>query len=82
MSDSELWKDYRNKSREKRNDNLQKTRELLIKNKVVMEEKENGHFIINAGAFDFWGTTGLYINRKTGKRGRGVFSLLKEIEKK
>lgn len=30
---------------------------------------------------DFWPSTGLFIFRKTGKRGRGVFNLLKELQK-
>ncbi len=33
------------------------------------------------GEYDFWPSTGKFLNRKTGTTGRGVFNLLKKLGK-
>lgn len=38
------------------------------------------HFRV--GQFDFWPATGLFIDIKTKKRGRGVFNLIKRLKEK
>lgn len=39
----------------------------------------NGGIHLVIGDFDFWPSTGLFKNRKTGKKGRGVFNLIKVL---
>lgn len=46
---------------------------------IPFEEKANGHCII-AGRFDYWATKGLWIERKTKRRGHGVQSLIKLLK--
>lgn len=67
-------------SKQKRWSNLDSSKKILQDAGVLFEEKANGHIIIHEGdKYDFWATTGLFINRKTKQRGRGVFNLLKKI---
>lgn len=51
---------------------------------MIPFKTSNGiHYIIEKDdiVIDFWPSTGKYIYRKTKKTGRGVFNLLKEIDK-
>jgi len=78
---SELGETYaalREHNQEKRRYNLHSSIGILEKNEVPVEELSPTHFRV--GVYDFWPSTGLFINRKTGQRGRGVFNLLKKIK--
>ena len=57
--------------------NKESTLEILEKNKVNYTVLSETH--IRVQDFDFWPSTGLFINCKNKKRGRGVFNLLKNI---
>lgn len=51
----------------------------------ILKEKNIRHKILSdthiriEDSYDFWPTTGLFINRKTKQRGRGIFNLLMEL---
>jgi len=75
------YRAFKEMRRQKRWENYERARELLYVNKDIITslvEKPNGHFIIN-DEYDFWATTGLFIQRKTRKRGRGINNLLAAI---
>ncbi len=70
----------RQDSQRRRIKNLDSSTKLLIEKGIKFESKNNGiHLIVED--FDFYPSTGLFKNRKTGKKGRGVFSLIKQIQK-
>ncbi len=54
----------------------------LLKDEGVFYKQlsEFGYFVGNE--YDYWPRTGLFIHRKTKKRGRGVHNLIKKVGKK
>ena len=68
-------------SKNKKDKNLKNAIAKLDKESIPYEVKGNGiHFVVD-GRFDYWPTTGKYINRKTKKSGRGIFNLLKQVKR-
>ena len=55
--------------------------EMLKQFEIEFESKNYGAHLIVEGKFDFWPSTGLFINRTTKERGRGIFNLFKIIKK-
>ncbi|CAI6072870.1 hypothetical protein [Cohnella sp. JJ-181] len=70
----DYWRDAKEHQQRSKWEAYDRCREEIVSSGVPFTEKANGHFII--GEFDFWATTGLYIHRKTKRRGRGVKNLL------
>lgn len=67
---------------DKRAQNREYSTEHLRKQGVEFTSHNNGaHLVVISGrqAIDFWPGTGKFITRSTGRKGRGVFNLLKEI---
>lgn len=77
---SETYSALRNYRSIKRYQNKTSSTEILIKHEIPFVSKNNGVHLIVSNRYDYWPSTGLYINRKTGKRKRGVFNLIKEIK--
>lgn len=75
---SEDFKALREHGREKRASNMEKSVAVLNHSGVAFEFLSPTHLRI--GDYDFWPSTGLFINRKTQKRGRGVFRLLEKVK--
>ena len=70
--------------KEKRGSNNRYSTQLLIDSGIKFESKNNGVHLIVEGIkckIDFWPSTGKFITRN-GKRGRGVFNLIKLCNKK
>lgn len=65
--------------KEKRAYNLAQSTELLKARNIPFVSKNNG-IHLQLESFDFWPSTGKFINRKTKKTGRGVFALIREVE--
>jgi len=78
-TESEVWAEYRQERREKKMENLHSSLTILLKNKIYPQRLEEYHYRI--GKFDFWPSTGKFINRQTKKTGRGVFKLIELINK-
>jgi hypothetical protein len=80
MSDlGETFKEYRKMRKEKKIKNIHTSLDILDRNEIDYKILSmNGPHILVEG-FDYWASTGLFINRKTKKRGRGIFNLLKLI---
>lgn len=84
MSDmGQIFKEYNEERKAIRAKNRTTSAEVLTDNGIEFQAHNFGaHLVINADGhvIDFWPGTGLFIPRKSKKRGRGVFNLLKFIE--
>jgi hypothetical protein len=80
MSDmGELFNAARVASQEKRSANLESSVELLTNSGASFEKLSTYHYLV-AGRYDFWPSTGLFIDRQTKSKSRGIFELLKIVE--
>lgn len=84
MSDlADIFGAYRQERIEKKRRNLEQSTQILRDRGVSFTAKNNGvHLIIRRGTVplaDFWPSTGKWIMRTGGKKGRGVFNLLNEL---
>jgi hypothetical protein len=78
MSDlGEYWKDVNDYYQAKRCSNTIHSTEILKRAGVQFESYNNGAHLIVSGKFDFWPSTGLFIDRITRKRNRGIHNLLR-----
>jgi hypothetical protein len=66
--------------RSKRQSNTKTSRDLLVRNGFKFESFNNGVMIRLCG-YDFYPSTGLFLNRKTKTKGRGVFNLMRILKK-
>ena len=81
MSDSEMWKAYKEAGQKKRWSNEENSLRLLDSLGIKYEtlNKSISHYRISG--INFWPTTGKYYDPKTGLKGRGVRNLIKELKK-
>lgn len=79
--DSEMWEEHRKERQQKKQRNREQSLNILRKNGVYFQclSDISGHYRV--GEFDFWPSTGKYIERSTKKHGRGVFNLLEKVGK-
>lgn len=71
-------------SKERRAKNRASSAEILKANNVEFESKNDGaHLVIRLPdrVIDFWPGTGTFIDRKHNKNERGVFNLIKKIQR-
>ena len=82
MSDTgELWREMRRDAAEKRRSNLEKSTRILQGSGVRFESHNGGlHLIVRtaAGPVNFFPSTGRYTGALDG---RGVFNLMRDLEK-
>ena len=72
--------------RTKKVDNKIKSTKILQDKNIPFDSKNNGiHLVLKPDGktplVDFWPSTGKYIFRNTRKKGRGIFNLLKELQR-
>ena len=81
MSDTgEMYSDLKKHNKAKKRVNLEASTKMLEDAGIPFIKKNGGvHLIVGDGAFDFWPSTGLFINRANQKQGRGVKNLLKAL---
>ena len=77
----DYWRDTRGYYQEKRAKNTASSTAILEREKIPFTSHNGGVHLVICDAWDFWPSTGLFIERATGKKGRGVFNLLKLIRK-
>lgn len=75
---TELWSQVKEERRIKKQSNYEFAKKKLKEEGIEFVEKPNSHFALKD--YNFWATTGLYIHKKTNKRGRGIFNLIKKIK--
>ena len=80
MSDiGEIFKEYAKERRERKERNLTCSIAILEKNEVPFVSHSAHHLLVR-GHVDYWPSTGLWIDRRTKRRGRGVMNLLRFFE--
>lgn len=82
--DEHGWKALRQARQEKRSSNQQQSTQLLRKNQIDFTAKNYGiHLIIHTTpVIDFYPSTGLWIERGTNIKRRGVRKLLNYLKEK
>lgn len=80
--DSCFWKNVKEEHQKKRWDNDAKSVALLKKKGHSVQTLNAGISHYRVSGVDFWATTGKFYDTKTGKKGRGVFSLIKYLRTK
>lgn len=81
MSDiGELYSALKEVQRDKKIKNIESSLALLRARSIEYKVCNVGnHHTLVAGRYDFWPSTGLWQDRKSGERGRGVLNLIKLI---
>lgn len=74
----ETFKAWNESKKVKKSENHASSIQVLKSQGIDFEQLSLDHYRV--GAFDFWSSTGLFIERITGKRGRGVFNLMRKIK--
>jgi hypothetical protein len=59
----------------KRNSNLKRSLKALESSGINYQKLSEHHYLV-ANNYDYWPSTGLFINRSTQKRGRGIFKII------
>ncbi len=81
MSDweyADAFKALKEEGRQKRAVNLSSSLNLLASRGIPFKLHSATH--AQVGEYDFWPSTGLFIHRKTKKRGRGVQNLIRKLK--
>jgi len=73
----ELYAAWDEHKKEKKQNNQKSSVAILEEKGVKFERLSDTH--LRVAEYDYWPSTGLFIHRKTQKRGRGVFGLLKKL---
>lgn len=85
MSDlGETFADYHESRRQKKKENMSSSAQILQSRDITFESHNNGvHLIVthNKKIADFWPSTGKYSIRGSNRYRRGVFNLLRDLEK-
>jgi hypothetical protein len=74
---NEAFKGSYDYQRQKKQNNLSQSTDILIKNKIAFESHNNGIHLVVMNRWDYWPSTGLFIDRTNKKQGRGIFNLLR-----
>ena len=78
--EGDIWRAVNEANTKKRWDNKENSLKLLNQREIKYICLSEGEAHYRIGDFDFWPTTGKFINRKTKKSGRGVFNLIKILK--
>ena len=73
----DFWRGVNGYSQAKRWSNLESSTGIMERSGVPFVSKNNGVHLIVADRWDYWPSTGLFIDRITKKKGRGVNNLLR-----
>lgn len=76
----EFWNDVRGYRQAKRAANTNSSTGIMERSGVPFVSKNNGAHLIVADRWDYWPSTGLFIDRQTKKKGRGVNNLLRSVQ--
>lgn len=85
MKQPENWDEYYAERRKKRQRNKEFSTNLLIEKGIPFESFKNGdHLCVKKNGYtvDYWPSTGIFIDRDSGYKARGVNPLLKYLNLK
>lgn len=71
----DLFQANRQQKQVKRASNLARSLEALESSGINYRKLSDYHYLV-AENYDYWPSTGLFINRLTRKRGRGIFKII------
>lgn len=77
----DTFKAWREVKRTKKLSNRELSLHHLQKNGFDIQEFETSHYLVEQN-FDFWPSTGKYLDRTTKRFGRGVFNLVRDIKQR
>ena len=82
--DGDVWRAHKLDQQEKRAFNRTSSTSIIkkwvLQNGGILAGYTEAHLRVN-NRFDFWPGTGKYLDRETNKYGRGVFNLIKELDR-
>jgi len=78
---AKVFRDMTEYKKAKRKDNTEKSTTMLKVKGIQFVSKNNGAHLI-VGNYNFWPSTGLFENRLTKKKGRGIYNLIKKLKEK
>lgn len=78
-TESEMWAEYRGNNQKKRWDNYKQSIEILQKKGIPFEVMKNESHLKVMGDWDFWPSTGKFINNRLKIKGRGIFNLINQL---
>ena len=78
--DTDAYREKRKESQERRATYRENAEKILTENGIDFIQHTKAHYSIQDRKYDLWPGTGLWIERATGKRGRGIFNLIKLIK--
>lgn len=70
----------REASKKRRQDNREQSPKALASAGLSFATHNNGAHLVVCERWDFWPGTGKWIDRKTHRRGRGVFPLIRMVQ--
>ena len=73
----DIFRAVKQDSKDRKAYNATYGRDKLKENNIAFEELSDSHLKVES--FDYWPSTGLFIHKKTKKRGRGVHNLIKAV---
>ena len=73
----DIFRDMREFNKERRHQNLERGLERLKESGVDFKMLSPDH--VRVSGYDYWPSTGLFIEMKTKRRGRGIGNLLKVV---
>jgi hypothetical protein len=79
---TEFWREFRKQGTEKKASNKVDSTSILDREGIVYESHNHGvHLVVkhNGKVVDYWPSTGKFINRTTGWKGRGVRKLINHL---
>ncbi len=80
----DYWKDVgpilKEESRNRKDSNKEYCTNKLNELNIPFKSHNAGIHLVVMGIFDYWPSTGKFINRKNRKSGHGINSLLKQIK--
>lgn len=82
ISDTEMWREHKRASQEKRAANREASAKLLSEAGIAFERKNDGaHLVVTGpfGTYDFWPGTGKWMVRGSTTQKRGVAQLINRI---
>lgn len=75
----DYWREAKEEQKEYKWNHYDKVINTFNQEGIDFQNFGNGHLRI--GEYDFWATTGTFIHRSTGKKGKGLEVFLKKIKK-
>lgn len=75
----EVWSEHKKIQQKKKVSNQELSTAVLKRKRIPFVSYNHGNHLFVDGKYDFWPSTGKFIDRRNKLEGRGVFSLIQEL---